>query len=116
MWKCSDHTEYIEIVRVSVKKMLAYPAFGLRNKYLENVDDDFLYHFGFGLKTVDIPKIFGDTKVSQRGRERQKEELRCLQPLIVEAIILNIYLLRHLSTTNRRIPTQHKRHCSTIAQ
>ncbi|EYC07188.1 hypothetical protein Y032_0071g513 [Ancylostoma ceylanicum] len=44
------------------KKMLSYPAFGLRNKYLENVDDDFLYHFGFGIKTVDIPKVFGDTK------------------------------------------------------
>uniref|UniRef100_A0A7I5E9I9 PNP_UDP_1 domain-containing protein n=1 Tax=Haemonchus contortus TaxID=6289 RepID=A0A7I5E9I9_HAECO len=44
------------------KKMLSYPAFGLRNKYLENVDDDFLYHFGFGLKTVDIPKTFADVK------------------------------------------------------
>ncbi|RCN26130.1 uridine phosphorylase [Ancylostoma caninum] len=44
------------------KKMLSYPAFGLRNKYLENVDDDFLYHFGIGIKTVDIPKVFGDTK------------------------------------------------------
>ncbi|KAK6021816.1 hypothetical protein OSTOST_12504, partial [Ostertagia ostertagi] len=44
------------------KKMFAYPAFGLRNKYLENVEDDYLYHFGFGLKTVDLPKTFGDVK------------------------------------------------------
>ncbi|VDM71115.1 unnamed protein product [Strongylus vulgaris] len=46
--------------------MLSYPEFGLRNKLLENVEDDFLYHFGIGLKTVDIPKIFGDTKVRFR--------------------------------------------------
>ncbi|RCN51219.1 uridine phosphorylase [Ancylostoma caninum] len=39
-----------------------YPPFGLRNKNLEGVTDDFLYHFGFGNKTMDIPKVFGDTK------------------------------------------------------
>ncbi|KIH65102.1 hypothetical protein ANCDUO_04579 [Ancylostoma duodenale] len=39
-----------------------YPPFGLRNKNLESVTDDFLYHFGFGNKTMDIPKVFGDTK------------------------------------------------------
>ncbi|CAI4229165.1 unnamed protein product [Auanema sp. JU1783] len=42
--------------------MAADPTFALRNKYLENVEDDFLYHFGFGIKTVDIPAVFGDTK------------------------------------------------------
>ncbi|VDK58414.1 unnamed protein product [Cylicostephanus goldi] len=42
---------------------MSYPEFGLRNKYLEDVNDDFLYHFGIGIKTVDIPKVFGDTKV-----------------------------------------------------
>ncbi|EPB80346.1 putative uridine phosphorylase [Ancylostoma ceylanicum] len=39
-----------------------YPPFGLRNKNLETVTDDFLYHFGFGNKTMDIPQVFGDTK------------------------------------------------------
>ncbi|KAL6725593.1 uridine phosphorylase [Ancylostoma duodenale] len=39
-----------------------YPPFGLRNKNMESVDEDFLYHFGFGNKTMDIPKVFGDTK------------------------------------------------------
>ncbi|EPB80345.1 uridine phosphorylase [Ancylostoma ceylanicum] len=29
---------------------------------MEGVDEDFLYHFGFGNKTMDIPKVFGDTK------------------------------------------------------
>ncbi|CAB3401853.1 unnamed protein product [Caenorhabditis bovis] len=33
-----------------------------RNKYFEDSGDDFLYHFGFGVSTIDIPKIFGDTK------------------------------------------------------
>ncbi|VDL65281.1 unnamed protein product [Nippostrongylus brasiliensis] len=42
--------------------MPVYPEFILRNKYLESEGDDFLYHFGFGIKTMDIPKIFGDTK------------------------------------------------------
>ncbi|VDM64318.1 unnamed protein product [Angiostrongylus costaricensis] len=46
--------------------MLTYPPFGIRNKNMENVDDDFLYHFGFGTKTMDIPKTFGDTKVILR--------------------------------------------------
>ncbi|CAJ0596820.1 unnamed protein product [Cylicocyclus nassatus] len=41
---------------------MSYPEFGLRNKYLEDVNDDFLYHFGIGIKTVDMPKVFGDTK------------------------------------------------------
>ncbi|KJH47458.1 uridine phosphorylase [Dictyocaulus viviparus] len=39
-----------------------HPTFGIRNKYMENVEEDFLYHFGFGMKTLDIRKIFGDTK------------------------------------------------------
>ncbi|KAK6745571.1 hypothetical protein RB195_011974 [Necator americanus] len=54
-------------------KVLSYPIFGLRNKYLEDADDDFLYHFGFGIKTVDIPKVFGDTKFSkyQKGSRDQ---------------------------------------------
>ncbi|VDP27675.1 unnamed protein product [Heligmosomoides polygyrus] len=34
----------------------------MRNKNLENVQDDFLYHFGFGTKTMDVVKTFGDTK------------------------------------------------------
>ncbi|CAI5445519.1 unnamed protein product [Caenorhabditis angaria] len=33
-----------------------------RNKYLENSKEDFLYHFGFGVATLDLPKVFGDTK------------------------------------------------------
>ncbi|CAD6185660.1 unnamed protein product [Caenorhabditis auriculariae] len=32
------------------------------NKYLESAEEDFLYHFGFGVKTIDIPALFGDTK------------------------------------------------------
>lgn len=29
-----------------------------------NNPNDFLYHFGFGVATVEIPAVFGDTKVS----------------------------------------------------
>ncbi|KAJ1348801.1 Uridine phosphorylase 1 [Parelaphostrongylus tenuis] len=42
--------------------MATYPHFGIRNNNFKNVNDDFLYHFGFATKTIDIPKIFGDTK------------------------------------------------------
>lgn len=41
--------------------------FKLGNKYLENAED-FFYHFGFGITTLDIPAIFGDTKVSFLAR------------------------------------------------
>uniref|UniRef100_A0A1I7X8G8 PNP_UDP_1 domain-containing protein n=1 Tax=Heterorhabditis bacteriophora TaxID=37862 RepID=A0A1I7X8G8_HETBA len=41
---------------------MSYPEFTLRNKYLKNAEEDFLYHFGFGINTIDIPKVFGDTK------------------------------------------------------
>lgn len=34
------------------------------NKYFDIKDKrDFLYHFGFGVDTLDIPAVFGDTKV-----------------------------------------------------
>ena len=34
------------------------------NKYFDIKDTaDFLYHFGFGVDTLDIPAVFGDTKV-----------------------------------------------------
>ncbi|PAV62214.1 hypothetical protein WR25_00793 [Diploscapter pachys] len=32
------------------------------NKYMEDASEDFLYHFGFGIKTLDIEATFGDTK------------------------------------------------------
>ncbi|KAK6745570.1 hypothetical protein RB195_011974 [Necator americanus] len=56
-------------------KVLSYPIFGLRNKYLEDADDDFLYHFGFGIKTVDIPKVFGDTKFVCTGGSSTRMKL-----------------------------------------
>ncbi|KAK6744521.1 hypothetical protein RB195_011317 [Necator americanus] len=39
-----------------------YPPFDIRNKNLDTAEEDFLYHFGFGTKDMDIPKVFGDTK------------------------------------------------------
>lgn len=32
------------------------------NKYVDNSASDYLYHFGFGVSTIDIPAVFGDTK------------------------------------------------------
>ncbi|CAJ0596818.1 unnamed protein product [Cylicocyclus nassatus] len=39
-----------------------YPPFGLKNPNIDTSQEDFLYHFGFGNKSIDVEKVFGDTK------------------------------------------------------
>ncbi|ETN77815.1 hypothetical protein NECAME_10764 [Necator americanus] len=56
-------------------KVLSYPIFGLRNKYLEDADDDFLYHFGFGIKTVDIPKRRSGILKLRKGVGMEKRDI-----------------------------------------
>lgn len=39
-------------------------SFQMQNKHIQEADVDTLYHFGFGTDVLDIPAVFGDTKVS----------------------------------------------------
>lgn len=39
-------------------------AFQLKNPNINHVKTDFLHHLGLGNKTHDLPKMFGDVKVS----------------------------------------------------
>ncbi|VDK49168.1 unnamed protein product [Cylicostephanus goldi] len=42
-----------------------YPEFAPQNKDLDKAGEDFLFHFGFGTKTMDLPKVFGEIKSLQ---------------------------------------------------
>ena len=75
--------------------------FKLGNKYLENAEEDFLYHFGFGVKTFDIPALFGDTKV---GFLIAFEEMN-YSLFAVEAVLIGLLLTLKDLPRKRASPT-----------
>ncbi|VDL85806.1 unnamed protein product, partial [Nippostrongylus brasiliensis] len=54
-------------------------SFSVRNQNLIGVKDDFLYHFGFGITNMDIPRTFGDTKFVCTGGSHTRIKLYAQQ-------------------------------------
>lgn len=58
----------------------------IKNPHLEAMDEDVLYHLDLGTKTHDLPAMFGDVKVTGRGRSRAAGRSalvpRCCRPIL----------------------------------
>lgn len=58
----------------------------IKNPHLEAMDEDVLYHLDLGTKTHDLPAMFGDVKVTGRGRSRAAARSalvpRCCRPIL----------------------------------
>lgn len=86
----------------------------VKNPHLEAMDEDVLYHLDLGTKTHDLPAMFGDVKVTGRGRTGRRLALSlvapCCRPLVrppggvcscrrAAALQLRVDPLQHLGST-----------------